>query len=139
MKIMFDLNVLLDVLQQREPHFAASAAACAMAVRKEISGLIPSHALTTIAYIVRRHAGATKEKEALDWLLANFRVAPASHEHMLRARNYGWVDFEDAVTAALAEANGCHVILSRNVPDFPSSSVPAVTPGEFVAGKAHAR
>ena len=86
-----------------------------------------------MAYVVRRHAGPGKEGDVLDWRLANFRVAPAAHEQMLRARNYGWNDFEDAVVAASAEATGCRFILSRNVPDFRTSVVPAITPEEFLA------
>lgn len=39
-KVLFNLNVLLDVIQRREPHFGAPAVACAMAVRKEVSGRI---------------------------------------------------------------------------------------------------
>ncbi|MBA4389201.1 MAG: hypothetical protein C0404_14605 [Verrucomicrobia bacterium] len=88
MKIMFDLNILLDVIQQREVHFNASALVCAMAVRKDIAGFVPVHAVTTIAYIVRKHAGSRKEAEALDWLLANFSVAAEGHKDILRARNY---------------------------------------------------
>jgi predicted nucleic acid-binding protein len=133
-KIMFDLNILLDVIQQREAHFGASALVCAMAVRKEITGFIPVHAVTTIAYIVRKHAGSRKEAEALDWLLANFKVAPAGHQEILRARNYRLADFEDAVVVALAEANGCRLILSRNVSDFRGSPIPVMTPEEFLAG-----
>ena len=134
MKVMFDLNVLLDVIQQREPHFTASASVCAMAVRKDITGLIPAHAVTTIAYIVHRYAGAKKEAEVLDWLLVSFQVAPANQEDMLRARTYGLVDFEDAVVVSSAERNGCRLILSRNVADFRRSPVVAMTPEEFLAG-----
>lgn len=131
---MIDLNVLLDVIQRREPHFAASAEVCARAVRKEFTAFVPAHAVTTLAYVVRRHAGPKKEAEVLDWLLASFKVASTGHTDLLRARSYGWTDFEDAVVAALAEGNGCRLILSRNVRDFKGSSVPTMTPEEFLAG-----
>ncbi len=42
MRLLFDRNVLLDVIQRREPHVAASAAVCAMAVRNDIAGFIPA-------------------------------------------------------------------------------------------------
>jgi predicted nucleic acid-binding protein len=134
MNVMFDLNVLLDVIQKREPHFAASAEVCARAVRKEFTAFVPAHAVTTLAYVVRRHVGPKKEAEVLDWLLANFKVASTGHPDLLRARAYGWTDFEDAVVAALAEGNGCRLILSRNIRDFKGSTVPAMTPEEFLAG-----
>jgi predicted nucleic acid-binding protein len=134
MKVMIDLNVILDVIQKREPHFAASAEVCARAIRKDLIGFIPAHAVTTVAYVVRRYAGARKEGDVLDWLLAGFKIAAAGHADLLRARAYQWADFEDAVVASLAEANGCEWIVTRNVRDFKGSAVPAKTPEEFLAG-----
>ena len=139
MKVLFDLNVLLDVIQRREPHFGASAAVCAMAVRKEVSAYIPAHAITTVAYIVRKYAGAKKESEVLDWLLAGFTVAPSGHQDMLRAKSLKMADFEDAVVIATAESSRCSLILSRNVSDFKGSPVPVLTPEEFLAGRETAR
>ena len=139
MKVLFDLNVLLDVIQRREPHFGASASVCAMAIRKEVSAFIPAHAVTTVAYIVRKYAGAKKESEVLDWLLAGFTVAPSGHQDMLRAKSLKITDFEDAVVVATAESSRCSAMLSRNVSDFKGSTVPILTPEEFLAGGAAAR
>lgn len=133
MKVMFDLNVLLDVIQRREPHFAASAAVCAMAVRKEIAAFVPVHAVTTVAYIVRKHAGAKKESEVLNWMLAGFTVASAGHQEMVHAKAFRLADFEDAVVVAVAESSGCSLILSRNVSDFRGASVAVQTPEEFLS------
>lgn len=134
MKLLFDLNVLLDVIQHREPHFTASAAVCAMAVRKDVAGFIPSHALTTVATVVRKHAGAAKESEVLDWFLGSFTIAPAGHSEMLRAKGLRLADFEDAVVVATAETVGCRWIVTRNVRDFRGSAIPAITPEEFLLG-----
>ena len=41
-------------------------------------------------------------------------------------------DFEDAVVDAVAERNGASYILTRNIKDFAGSSVPAITPTEFL-------
>jgi predicted nucleic acid-binding protein len=133
MNVLLDLNVLLDVIQRREPHFGASAAVCAMAVRKEIHAFIPAHALTTISYIVRKYAGPKKETETLDWLLTHFTVATLDHSNMIRARSMRLSDFEDAVVAATAESSLCTTIVSRNLADFKGSPVPALAPEEFLA------
>jgi hypothetical protein len=47
---MVDLNVLLDVVQRREPFYAASAAALSKLLTPESTGCIPGHALTTLDY-----------------------------------------------------------------------------------------
>jgi len=49
-----------------------------------------------------------------------------------RARLLPLKDFEDALVASVAEATGSGSIVTRNVPDFAGSPVPAVTPTEFL-------
>lgn len=50
--IMIDLNVLLDVLQKREPHYRASARLLELAVTKEVAaGVRPTPSLpSTISW-----------------------------------------------------------------------------------------
>jgi predicted nucleic acid-binding protein len=133
MQIMIDLNVLLDVIQKREPHFAASGKVLSLAAKREISGHIPAHALTTIHYIVAKYAGQAKAGQTIDWLLSTLKVIPAGQKEFLRARSLNMPDFEDAVVASLAEAGHCQYIVSRNTSDFKNARIPAMTPEEFLA------
>ncbi len=57
MKWMLDLNVVLDVLQRREPFYKASARILSLVVKGKASGFLPAHALTTIHSIVTRNLG----------------------------------------------------------------------------------
>jgi predicted nucleic acid-binding protein len=133
MKVMIDLNVLLDVIQKREPHFTASGKVLGLAAKREISGHIPAHALTTIHYIVAKYAGQAKAGQTIDWLLSTLRIIPAGQKEFLRARSINMPDFEDAVVASLAESEHCKYIVSRNTGDFKASRVPSITPEEFLA------
>ena len=130
MKAMFDLNVLLDVLQARQPWMRASGELCAKAVRGDIEGLVASHAVTTLHYVLRKHAGQEVAAKDIDWLLAFFTVVPADKAVFLRARALPMGDFEDAVVAASAESAHCDVVLTRNLSDFAKSPVPALSPEE---------
>ena len=132
MKWMLDLNVVLDVLQQREPFYGASARVLSKIVKGEASGLLPAHALTTIHYIVRRYARLQDADDAIDWLLSNLGVVPQDKAVFLRARSLPLSDFEDAALASAASRAGCDHIVTRNVADFADSPVPAVTPEELV-------
>jgi predicted nucleic acid-binding protein len=132
-KALLDLNILLDVVQKRKPHFAASSNVLAMAVRGEFEALVPSHFLTTLHYVVARHADARQADLAVDWVLAKLKVCPTAHTDFFRARALAIDDFEDAVVAATAESSGCKYVVTRNVADFVKSPVPALTPEEFVA------
>lgn len=133
MRVLIDLNVLLDVLQRREPFYAASAAVLSAAVRGEIKPCVPAHSLTTIHYIIARHAGREHADAAIDWILGRFEILAETREVFLRARSLPMNDFEDAVVAATAAAGRCDRIATRNVADFAGSPVPAGLPQEILA------
>ena len=140
MRVMFDINVLLDMLQLRQPWAEASGRLCAAAVRRDIEGFVASHAITTLFYIIEKHAGREIAEKDIDWALASFDIAPAGGQVFLRARTLPLKDFEDAVVVAAAEAAHCDVIATRNIADFRGSPVPAFTPEELLSahnGKCH--
>lgn len=132
--ILLDTNVVLDVIQRREPHYRASAAVMDRVIRRKVAGALPAHAITTIHFIITRHQNRNIAAQAIQWLLKHFTVASVGKTELLRAQALGWSDFEDAVVAAAAESSGCDTILSRNVRDFNGSPVPAVTPEEYLLG-----
>jgi len=132
MKLMLDLNVLLDVVQRRESFYFASATVLSKVVEAEQIGCLPSHALTTLHYIVRKSAGKERADEFIDWLLTHVEIVPHDKLQFTRARTLVMPDFEDAALASAAEAAGCDLILTRNVADFVGSPVRVMTPEEFL-------
>jgi len=136
LKVAIDLNVVLDVVQRREPHYAASAALLSQVVEGRVTGALPAHAFTTLHYLVHRFAGRDQAGELVDWLLHHFEVAEAGKAELLHARKLGFADFEDAVVAACAARVAADLIITRNLADFRDSPVPPATPEEFLAGQA---
>ena len=131
--ILLDINVMLDVIQKREPYYFASARVIDCVVRKQVEGALSAHAFTTLDYLVANSQGLTKSRQVVDWLLIRFSVAPIGREELMRAKSLAWSDFEDAVTAAAAEALSCQAIITRNIRDFSQSPVPALAPEEWLA------
>lgn len=132
MKITVDLNVLLDVAQNRQPFHQASEEVLHRARVGEFAAVLPAHALTTLHYIIEKWSSTKLANETIDGLLADFAIHAPDKPAFLRARELTMKDFEDAVVAAVAEATGCDYIVTRNLDDFASSSVPAITPLEFL-------
>ena len=130
---MLDLNVLLDVVQRREPFYEASASVLSKVVEGEDTGVISGHVLTTLYYVVRRSSGKETADGFVDWVLSRFEVVPQEKVQFLQARSLPMSDFEDAVVASAAEAVECDLIITRNVTDFEDSPVQAMTPEEFLA------
>ena len=135
-RVMVDLNVVLDVLENRTEWVAASAGVCALCAEGKIVGFVPSHALTTIYYIVRKRGGKTLADKAIDWVLSVFRVARCGAEEFRMARNGNVDDFEDAVVASSALAEKCEAIVTRNIAHFAASPVPPVAPSAFLRNTA---
>jgi predicted nucleic acid-binding protein len=104
--IMLDLNVILDVVQKREPHYTASAAVLSRVVRGETPACVPAHAMTTLFYLVARYRDKHSADRLIDWLLTHCLIAPEGKDELIRARALPIQDFEDAVVASSAEAFG---------------------------------
>lgn len=137
MRWMLDLNVVLDVLQRREPFYGASASILSSIVQNEVEGFLPAHGVTTIHSIVQRHGDTGSADQAVDWLLQNLEIVPQDTTTFVRARSYSFADFEDAALASAAAAADCDYIVTRNVTDFARSPVPAVTPEELLSSLAN--
>lgn len=132
-KVLFDSDVLLDVLAERQPFVVASAQALNMLTQANIQGYISGHAVTNIFYILRRQIGSEAARKLLSQLLCHFQVASITDEVIRSALKNPMRDFEDAVTSEAANAAGVQVIVTRNTHDFLDSSVFAVMPEIFLA------
>jgi len=79
MKVLFDTNVILDVLLHRDPFFNHSRAAFELVEQKRITGCISSSAFTDIFYLVNREIKNTETVyKAADKLSAVFTIAPVT-------------------------------------------------------------
>lgn len=138
MTITVDINVLLDVFQQREPHYAASAQVMSLVAAGKLTGVCPAHGLTTLYYLVRKHAAKADAEAAMDRVLGHFQIGNLDVPGWQRARRLALDDFEDAAVAAIAEASGSVFVVTRNVADFAKSPVPGIAPAEFLSQHAPA-
>ena len=132
MKVMLDLNVILDVVTNRPQWVAASAKVCTIAGGgRRAQAVVSPHAVTTVYYLARKHADKATAERAVDWLMALFGLAPCGRKEFRRARELPIEDFEDAVVAAGAESAACDYIVTRNISDFKGASVKAISPEDF--------
>jgi predicted nucleic acid-binding protein len=132
-RVLFDSDVLLDVLAQRQEFIVFSALALDTVARGKVQGYVSGHAVTNIFYILRRQLGNKAARELISRLLQRLQVASVTDEVIRRALQSSLTDFEDAVTSETANAEGLELIVTRNKSDFVASSVPAMLPEEFLA------
>ncbi|HEY1217361.1 MAG: PIN domain-containing protein [Bryobacteraceae bacterium] len=131
-RILFDTNVVLDVLLDRKPHAEASAAAWAAVETGVSEGMLAAHAVTTIHYLVRKEMGTIKARRIVSALLRVFGVAAVNGAVVQEALQSPLPDFEDAVTAAAARLAGCQCIVTRDPKGFRGSPVRSLTPEAII-------
>jgi predicted nucleic acid-binding protein len=109
MRILFDVNVILDFVLRLEPWVADAEALVAAAELSRIEGLLCADSPTTIHYLAARSLGERTAREWVGGLLRILRVAPVDHGTIEAALRSAVADFEDAVLhecARRAEADG---------------------------------
>ena len=98
MRVLFDTNVILDVVLERVPFYHSSALALSRASSPRLLGLVSAHAIPTIAYIVGKTKTARDVRRVLESLLSRLGVAAVTEPGIRRALISPLADFEDAVT-----------------------------------------
>jgi len=127
-RILFDTNVVLDVLLDRQPYVEASAAVWAAVEAGASEGMLAAHAVTTIHYLLGKELSSAKARRIVSAILRVFGVAAVDGAVVQEALQLPFSDFEDAVTAAAARLAGCECIVTRDPRGFRGSPVRALTP-----------
>lgn len=133
MTVLFDTNVVLDVLLDRQPHADTAAQLFALVDTGRLEGLVCATTVTTVHYIAARTVGARRAEELVRELIKLFAVAPVDAQVLDRALQLGFEDYEDAVLHEAAREAGAAAICTRNSADFAKASLPIFAPPELLS------
>lgn len=133
MKVLFDTNVVLDVLLARDPHVHDASKLFALVDRGLLVGSICATTATTVHYLAAKSVGAARARVLVQELLELFQVAPVDGAVLERALHLAFSDFEDAVLHEAASASGVSAIVTRNGGDFVEATLPVFAPNELLA------
>ena len=132
MRLMIDANIILDVLQKREPHCQNSTLIWKLCETEQDIGFVSTLAFADLIYIMRKELNAEQITKVLEGLKMIFQFEDFTASDMEKAAGLQWTDYEDAVQAVTAERVRADYIITRNVKDFANSKIPAITPSEYL-------
>lgn len=132
MKILFDTNVILDVLLDREPFADQASLLLSKVERSELTGFICATTITTIYYVATKSLGPKEAIKNIKALLSLFEIAPVNRLVLENALNTTFTDFEDSVLHAAACHAGAEYLITRDISGFKKPQIPVYTPGEFI-------
>lgn len=133
MRLLIDANILLDVLQKREPYVHTSSLIWKMCEVGSAEGYVSSLTVANLIYVMRKELTPEKIEETLLLLKLIFQLTDLTVSDITEAAKRKWSDFEDAVQSTIAERIHADCIITRNVRDFRESPIIALTPDEYLA------
>ncbi len=137
MKALIDTNVIVDVLQSREPWCRQGQEIFLAVANRRIIGCITAKEAADIHFCARQQfAGQDrvdeKARDVLAKLYALFEVLDTLAEDCRNALGINNGDYEDAMMIAAAVQCGADCIVTRNETHFTAGSVPVYSPGAFL-------
>lgn len=132
MKILFDTNIILDMLLNRPPYANDAISLVSMVEQNVIQGFLCATTITTIDYLCTKAIGKNLARNAVNQLLELFLIAEVNQTVLKNAVNSAFSDFEDAViyqAGIYANVNG---FVTRNTKDFKFAESPIYNPQELL-------
>lgn len=131
MRALLDTDVILDFLLKREPFFSASEELMEFNQRFAFEAYMSAVTPLNVFYISREETGVVKIRQALNDLLSLVRVCAIDEAILKGAFALPFTDFEDAVQHACPTANNLDAIVTRNLDDYKSATLPVFSPTAF--------
>lgn len=133
MKVFLDTNIIIDVMERREPFFLQSANILELGYRKEISLYATSLSFINALYISRKNLDKDIALGKVKTLRECIYISPISEKEFDLALSLEGKDIEDNLQYSSASSSGCNIIITRNKKDFPiDSDIMIMTPQEFI-------
>lgn len=134
MNLLIDTNIIVDILQKRQPWFPDSYSVVASCIQGKHNGYVTAHSLSDLFFILRKSHNVTARKNTVILLCNHFTVFTEDRQaYLFVANNILLPDLEDGLQIYCAENCSLDYIITRNIQDFQQSKVPAVTAHDFLA------
>lgn len=139
MRVLLDTNVIVDVLQRREPWFADGQKIFYAIANKQIIGCITAKEAADIYFFSRKQFTGeenvdSKARRIMTKLYAIFELIDTLGVDCQNAIAIENGDYEDAIMMESASRAGLNCIVTRNPEHFKAAPVPVFSPAEFAAG-----
>ena len=138
MRVLLDTNIVVDVLQRREPWFADGKQIFYAIANKQIIGCITAKEAADIHFFSRKQFSGqenvdAKARQVMTKLYALFELIDTLGIDCQNALAIENNDYEDAIMIESAARAGLDGIVTRNPDHFHASAVPVYSPSEFAA------
>ena len=139
MRLLIDGIIILDVLQNREPHVVDSAKIWKLCETDQVEGFVSGLTFSNLVYVMRKELTSEAINEVFKGLSLIFQFTELAVSDIAKAAELQWDDFEDAIQSVTAQRVHADCIITRNIKDFKQSRIVALTPSEFLKDRGQVR
>jgi predicted nucleic acid-binding protein len=132
LRVLFDTDVVLDLLLDRQPFSTPAADLFSRVERGEIRGYLCATTVTTVYYLTAKVIGTRHARTEVRRLLTLFEVAPINRRVLEAALAGALADFEDAVIHEAARHVDAQTIVTRNTRNFKRAVISVHSPPELL-------
>ncbi len=131
MRVLFDTNIILDVLLNRKKFVDLSAKLVGMVETNHVDGYLCATTITTLDFLISKAMNKKQAKIEIKKLLTIFRIAEVNSKVLELSVNSKFSDFEDGVQYYSGECCDMSGLVTRNTKDYKNTSLPIYTPEEL--------
>lgn len=132
MIILFDTNIILDVMFDWHPFSEPASQLLSLVERDELSGLICATTVTTIHYLATKILGKVESQKKIKDLISLFAISSVNRAVIEAALLSDFLDFEDSVLYQSAKSAGADAIVTRDTKGFKKADLPVYSPTELL-------
>lgn len=132
MKVFLDTNVFLDAMLENRQFKEAPVKILNLCSQKRIDAYTSDISFANITYFIQKATRGNVEV-LLRAILEDITIVSFEKADFIKALKFGFADIEDAYQGVAAEKIGdVDYLITRNIKDFKKSSIPVITPEDFV-------
>jgi len=133
LKILFDSNVIIDAITERQTGNMDSKEIFLQAIVGNINGYILNKQLSDMYYVFRKYRNDDKERRKLLSIIhSGFNMIDTTDDIMIEAYLSDGKDYEDDILIKAAEKEHLDYIVTNNILHFKNSKVKAILPQDLV-------
>lgn len=132
MKILFDTNIVLDVLLERDEFVKNSSTLISFVEQGRLSGFLCATTVTTLDYLISKTYNRKHARSSIEKLLTIFELSSVDSKVIDLALHSELKDFEDAVQVYSGMCSKADGIVTRNPKDYKGIQLPVYEPLELI-------
>jgi predicted nucleic acid-binding protein len=131
-KILFDTNVVLDVLLNRDKFVKNSSTLMSFVELGHLRGFLCATTITTLDYLISKTYNRKHARSSIEKLLSIFELSSVDAKVIDLALHSELKDFEDAVQVYSGVCSKVNGIVTRNPKDYKGIELPVYEPFELI-------